>query len=262
MALWVKDRVCDSDVVVKRWAGDAARAACSSAGRNGAGVASRMARPCEDMFACTWVNQGTVPEKRVTSQSGAIAGWWRRNFFLRDPGRQECRHTSLPSGGLEPTPLSTVYKYAITDASLLGPFFHCECATFQIFFARSTLSTPRPITHPRMRTMSTSMSPKLRALYRSFLRELPPRPILARTQSPLHQRLREYFHPETTLPASTGENAIAQAEQYLAYVRAQRTYVTLVERYNPGMGMDEEERVRLTARRVGMDLPVEYGAKK
>ena len=35
----------------------------------------------------------------------------------------------------------------------------------------------------------------------------------------------------------------------------------LLERYNPGMGMDEEERVRLTARRVGRDLPedVEVG---
>jgi hypothetical protein len=31
----------------------------------------------------------------------------------------------------------------------------------------------------------------------------------------------------------------------------------LVERYNPGMNMDEEERVRLSARRVGMNLPVE-----
>ena len=35
-------------------------------------------------------------------------------------------------------------------------------------------------------------------------------------------------------------------------------YATLLERYDPGMGMDEEERIRLTARRVGMDLPVEY----
>jgi ATP synthase assembly factor FMC1, mitochondrial len=35
-------------------------------------------------------------------------------------------------------------------------------------------------------------------------------------------------------------------------------YATLLERYNPGMGMDEEERVRLTARRVGMDLPDEF----
>lgn len=35
-------------------------------------------------------------------------------------------------------------------------------------------------------------------------------------------------------------------------------YATLLERYNPGMNMDEEERVKLTARRVGMDLPEEY----
>lgn len=38
-------------------------------------------------------------------------------------------------------------------------------------------------------------------------------------------------------------------------------YVSLLERYNPGMNMDEEERVRLTARRVGMDLPQEYRVK-
>lgn len=109
--------------------------------------------------------------------------------------------------------------------------------------------------------MSTSSTQNLRSLYRSFLREMPPRPILSRNRSPLHQRLREHFDPATS-PTRGGERAVAQAEQYLAYVRAQRTYVTLLERYNPGMGMDEEERVRLTARRVGMDLPVEYGGKK
>lgn len=106
-------------------------------------------------------------------------------------------------------------------------------------------------------TMSTSTAPRLRALYRSFLRELPPRPILSKTPSPLHQRLREHFRPE-----KSPEQAVAQAEQYLAYIRAQRTYVTLLERYNPGMGMDEEERVRLTARRVGMNLPVEFEKQK
>lgn len=108
--------------------------------------------------------------------------------------------------------------------------------------------------------MSPSPPQNLRSLYRSFLRELPPRPILSPNRSPLHQRLREHFHPETS--PTRGQQAVAQAEQYLAYLRAQRTYVTLLERYNPGMGMDEEERVRLTARRVGMDLPVEYGGTK
>lgn len=41
-------------------------------------------------------------------------------------------------------------------------------------------------------------------------------------------------------------------------MKAQRMYATLLERYNPGMNMDEEERVKLTARRVGMELPEEY----
>lgn len=48
-----------------------------------------------------------------------------------------------------------------------------------------------------------------------------------------------------------------EAEQIMQYLRAQRQYVTLLERYNPGANMDEEERVRLTARRVGMELPIE-----
>lgn len=105
--------------------------------------------------------------------------------------------------------------------------------------------------------MATATPTKLRSLYRSLLRELPPRPILATPRSPLHERLREHFDRSAPI-ATDSATAAAQAEQYLAYVRAQRTYVTLVERYNPGMGMDEEERVRLTARRVGMDLPVEF----
>lgn len=105
----------------------------------------------------------------------------------------------------------------------------------------------------------TSTAPKLRSLYRSFLRELPPHPILKK-RSPLHDRLREHFRPETWPLAN--KNGIAQAEQYLAYVRAQRTYVTLLERYNPGMGMDEAERVRLSARRIGVELPTEYGKKE
>lgn len=57
---------------------------------------------------------------------------------------------------------------------------------------------------------------------------------------------------------SESATPIEQAEQFLQYVKAQRMYATLLERYNPGMNMEEEERVRLTARRVGMDLPEEF----
>ncbi|KAL2187622.1 hypothetical protein L209DRAFT_753680 [Thermothelomyces heterothallicus CBS 203.75] len=107
------------------------------------------------------------------------------------------------------------------------------------------------------------MAARLRSLYRSLLRELPPRPLLSNPRAPLHQRLRDNFQPSPTATTTTttgpaAELRAAQAEQFLAYLRAQRKYVTLLERYNPGMGMDEEERVRLTARRVGMDLPIEY----
>lgn len=129
-------------------------------------------------------------------------------------------------------------------------------------FHKPSDTTPFAMSTPT----TTTAAPKLRALYRSFLRELPPRPVLSKNRSPVHQRLREHFHPETSPVAAAtlgSEKAfVAQAEEYLAYVRAQRTYVTLLERYNPGMGMDEQERTRLTARRVGMNLPEEYGKKK
>ncbi|GJD00862.1 FMC1 protein family [Colletotrichum higginsianum] len=96
-------------------------------------------------------------------------------------------------------------------------------------------------------------APHLRSIYRSLLRELPPPP-------PIHNRLRASFAPtkDNSLEADTAAVAAAEAEQLAAYLRAQRTYVTLLERYNPGMDMDEEERVRLSARRVGMDLPKEF----
>jgi len=52
-----------------------------------------------------------------------------------------------------------------------------------------------------------------------------------------------------------------EAEQYLKYLKAHRGYLTLLQRYNPDMIMNEEERVQLTARKVGMDLPPEGSTK-
>lgn len=119
--------------------------------------------------------------------------------------------------------------------------------------------------------MASSPSPShVRWLYRSLLKELPARPVLNTPRAPLHQRLRDSFHA-TPQVANAGianahrsveEKAAAHAAQFVAYLRAQRTYAQLVDQYNPGMNMDEEERVRLTARRVGMDLPVEFGQGK
>jgi ATP synthase assembly factor FMC1 len=122
---------------------------------------------------------------------------------------------------------------------------------------------------------------RLRSLYRQLLRELPLRPhpgyihplsqritaspaSLLTSQTPIHKRLRDHVSPSQAQAQAEQihEREVAQrlkeAEQFAQYLRAQRAYTALLERYNPGMGMDETERIRLTARRVGMNLPVEF----
>ncbi|KAF2110558.1 hypothetical protein BDV96DRAFT_583362 [Lophiotrema nucula] len=114
-------------------------------------------------------------------------------------------------------------------------------------------------------------TPQIRSLYRRILRELPSRspqtPSKTAHQklsapSPIQQRIRQTFSTSKTSEA-VSRSQIHQAEQFIQYLQAQRMYATLIERYNPGMGMAEDERVRLTARRVGMDMPEEwYGTGK
>jgi ATP synthase assembly factor FMC1, mitochondrial len=101
-----------------------------------------------------------------------------------------------------------------------------------------------------------------RALYRSILRELPPRTSVTAPSS-IRSSIRKHF-AEANVNASA-EYRLArrqEAEQFVQYLKAQRTYDFLLERYNPGMSMNEEERVRLTARRVGMEMPVEWRKNK
>jgi len=102
-----------------------------------------------------------------------------------------------------------------------------------------------------------------RALYRLLLRELPTRSIKV-PASPLRTSIRNQFASAPSNPSP--EYALArrqEIEQAIQYLKAQRTYGALLERYNPGADMSEEERVRLTARRVGMDMPEEwYGTGK
>lgn len=112
--------------------------------------------------------------------------------------------------------------------------------------------------------MSTTIP--ARTTYRALLRELPRRNL--KTPSPLHQQLRAIFRssPVTSsqsnalpfsIPKTDEERTlrVQEADQFAQYARAQRVYSDLLERYNPGMSMDEEEKIRLTARRVGFDLP-------
>jgi ATP synthase assembly factor FMC1, mitochondrial len=106
-----------------------------------------------------------------------------------------------------------------------------------------------------------------RSLYRRFLRELPSRsPSILANPSPIQHHIRADFSaptPSTSSPSldvqaqKAPERRLQEGEQYLHYLRAQREYITLLERYNPGMNMNEEDRIRMTARRVGMELPIE-----
>lgn len=126
--------------------------------------------------------------------------------------------------------------------------------------------------------MAEQFTLQARSAYRALLRELPRRGLSA--PSPLHQRIRQLFRSEEQTASTTAPDAsqpassalpfsipsnveelslrIQEAEQLAKYARAQRSYSALLERYNPGMNLDEEERIRLTARRVGMDLPELY----
>jgi hypothetical protein len=106
--------------------------------------------------------------------------------------------------------------------------------------------------------------PRILSIYRSLLREVPA-PITKRI--PIHQQIRsdlQSLSENSSNPHTERiiEEQIQTAEQLVAYLQAQRQYTTLIERYNPGLNMDDEERVRLTARRVGVELPVEYDGKK
>jgi ATP synthase assembly factor FMC1 len=117
-----------------------------------------------------------------------------------------------------------------------------------------------------MATSTTHLRPRVLSLYRSLLREMPSRQLS--NPSPLKQRLRSRFVDEVSLsttPSSSVaveelgvlEERLETAEQFVKYARAQRMYTTLLDRYNPGEEFDQEERVRLSARRVGMNLPAE-----
>ncbi|KZT52188.1 hypothetical protein CALCODRAFT_99969 [Calocera cornea HHB12733] len=95
-----------------------------------------------------------------------------------------------------------------------------------------------------------------RSLYRSILRELRKSATTPRAQrSPaivLH--LRRVF----TAPGKTPQALLDDAQNALTFLHSQRTYKELLARYSPLSDLTPEERVKLTARRVGLDTPREH----
>ncbi|CAK7909408.1 ATP synthase assembly factor Fmc1p, mitochondrial [[Candida] anglica] len=48
---------------------------------------------------------------------------------------------------------------------------------------------------------------------------------------------------------------LQQLSNMSTFLRSQREYTELLERYNPGLTMDQEDKVRRTANRVGLSVP-------
>ncbi|CAZ86535.1 unnamed protein product [Tuber melanosporum] len=90
-----------------------------------------------------------------------------------------------------------------------------------------------------------------KTLYRSLLRELPP---ISQKRTHLHHRLRGSISGK-----GEGDGGMLLLAQLTTYLRAQRTYSALLERYNPslgeGSGGGDDDRVRMSARRVGLHVP-------
>ncbi|CDK26975.1 unnamed protein product [Kuraishia capsulata CBS 1993] len=55
--------------------------------------------------------------------------------------------------------------------------------------------------------------------------------------------------------AVANERDVRHLSNVVAFLSSQRVYCDLLERYNPGISMKQEDKVRKTARRVGLDVP-------
>lgn len=87
-------------------------------------------------------------------------------------------------------------------------------------------------------------------LYRGLYRELRQIEKIGQGTSPnfLHMLRESFAHKQTG-------KELHDASEILMFLRSQRKYTELLERYNPGATMSQAERNRLTARRVGLNLP-------
>ncbi|KAK9490727.1 hypothetical protein V1508DRAFT_375355 [Lipomyces doorenjongii] len=80
------------------------------------------------------------------------------------------------------------------------------------------------------------------------------------TLDQLHQKLKDVMREQFRSVAEEHQGKEADmktrdAVEILAYLRSQRTYKTLLDKYNPTATLEDHERIRLTARRVGLELP-------
>lgn len=75
----------------------------------------------------------------------------------------------------------------------------------------------------------------------------------------LNQLVKEQTNShDVDLPALSAHLAkvkLQQLQNFSTFLRSQREYTELLERYNPGLTMNQEDKVRRTANRVGLSVP-------
>ncbi|ODQ81661.1 hypothetical protein BABINDRAFT_159923 [Babjeviella inositovora NRRL Y-12698] len=83
-------------------------------------------------------------------------------------------------------------------------------------------------------------------------------------QSKMDSKIIVPAHPEADTHALLGRTPEQEATEYrdlqhianiTTFLQSQRVYQELLERYNPGMNMEQSDKVRKTAHRVGLELP-------
>ncbi|GAA5874437.1 hypothetical protein JCM3774_005719 [Rhodotorula dairenensis] len=99
-------------------------------------------------------------------------------------------------------------------------------------------------------------------LYRSTLRQFVKNSIHPRSgRSPsIPQHLRVLFESGRTIQqGSTEATRFARdVENLVLFLRSRRIHKELVDRYNPTHDMTQDERIKATANRVGLNTPHEY----
>ncbi|PAV20675.1 complex 1 LYR [Pyrrhoderma noxium] len=103
------------------------------------------------------------------------------------------------------------------------------------------------------------MASQCRAAYRSILREVAKSSISPRAtrNREINQSFRTLIQSQCAKEGADIAKIVRDANNAAIFLRSQRIYTELLDRYNPLRDMTQEERVHATARRVGLDTPLE-----
>ncbi|KAF4619127.1 hypothetical protein D9613_005204 [Agrocybe pediades] len=93
-------------------------------------------------------------------------------------------------------------------------------------------------------------------LFRSILSELqqsvkPPR-------TPSENIIGHFRAIAEKIEAKNDAQAAQDYENAILFLKSQREHKRLLERYNPLFDLTAEERIKATARRVGLDMPIQH----